>query len=167
MVPKIKPKFTKQDIDKYVKDRITAIENAIVSMLQKIGEDFVSNGRNMGAYRDQTGNLRSSVGYVILKYSLQLHKGGFVKITAKKKPGAKLIETISGAKAGDLLVEQLKKEFAEKYRNAIVLVGVAGMDYAIFVESKGLDVITGSSQIAAVQLKESVERLRSKILKAA
>jgi hypothetical protein len=39
---------------------------------------------------------------------------------------------------------------------------VAGMSYAAAVESKGRDVLTGSSQVAVSSLKKAIERINDK-----
>jgi hypothetical protein len=164
---KITPKFSKADVDKFVKEKKAAIERAVISMLQRVGEEFITNARNKGSYKDQTGNLRSSVGYVVMKNGLQLSKGGFVKIEPNKSKGGKLVNIINGPKVGEKLVEEISKELRAKYLNAIILIVVAGMHYAAAVEAKGFDVITGSSQIAEKELKQGIERIRTKISKAA
>lgn len=48
-----------------------------------------------------------------------------------------------------------------------VLACLAAMDYASYVESKGRDVITGSSQLAADELKRAMDNLQEKINKRA
>jgi hypothetical protein len=160
---KFPPKFTRKDIDKLINEQKANIERAVISLFQRVGEDFITNARNMGSYKDRTGNLRSSVGYVIMKNGLQLHKGGFIKITAGKSKKGILL----GPRAGEDLAEKIQKELSMIYRNAIILIAVSGMNYSAAVEAKGFDVITGSSQIATKQLQEGIERIKSKISKAA
>jgi hypothetical protein len=187
MKGKFRPKFTNAETEKFLKDKMERIQEAVLLAVQKVGEDFVTNARNMGAYKDQTGNLRSSTGYVIIKDGLQYTSGGFVKIRVnaiakkKKKPkkaanasdviesavessGGKVATIINGPEAGKDLAKTIQKENAEKFKKGIFLIGVAGKEYAIHVEAKGKDVITGSSTIAIKQLTESLERIRTKVL---
>ena len=103
-----------------------------------------------------------------------MFRGGFIKITAGPKKATKQTKRAvkeavqaNGPQVGKEFLATLQKEFAQKYQNAIVLICVAGMSYSSAVESKGFDVITGSSQAAVISLKESIERIRKKILKAA
>lgn len=167
MKGKFKPKFTKAEVDKFFAQKRQAVEQALMSALQIVGEEFVSNARLMGSYKDQTQNLRSSVGYVIMKDGLQFHNGGFIKIKASKKPGDKLKAVIKGPEVGEALIKTIQRKNANKYSKGFVLICVAGMHYAAYVEAKGRDVITGSSFIAEKRLKEAVERIRSKVSKAA
>ncbi|MBC7948657.1 MAG: hypothetical protein H7Y42_12290 [Chitinophagaceae bacterium] len=145
----IKPNFTKADISKMLADRVKLIESAIILSLQRVGEEFVRDCRERGSYQDRTGNLRSSTGYVILQNGQQIFGSGFDQIKEGK----------DGATAGKKLIEGLKTQFPTGF----VLIGVAGMNYAAFVETKGLDVITGSSITAMESLKKALARLNKKI----
>ena len=145
---KITPKFTTDDIKKLVLSKADRIELAILLRLQRIGEQFVTDARNNGSYTDRTGNLRSSVGYVVLRNGEQYSKGGFEKI----KAGGKGVET------GNRIV----LEAATKFPVGLVLIVVAGMNYAAAVEAKGRDVLTGSSQAAIVSLKDAMKKIGKK-----
>jgi hypothetical protein len=131
----LKPLFSKSDLRKHFLERVKVLDQTIHLRLQRIGEQFVADARNDGNYIDQTGNLRSSIGYVIMKNGREVVQGfpgtGEGQVSAKK------------------LVDTLKKNWPSGY----VLIVVAGMDYAAAVEANGKDVITGSSQIAEVLLK--------------
>lgn len=148
MAVKVIPKFTRSDIKKAIAERSKATEQAILARLQRIGERFVANARNKADFTDRTGNLRSSIGYVILK------------------DGVQIFENFQARSGGTSGVENAKKvitEAALKFPKGFVIIGVAGMDYAAAVESKGFDVITTSAGIAATSLKESMQQLANKL----
>jgi len=63
----IKPKFTQAGVAKYIRQQTMRMEMATISRLQYIGETFINDARTNGNYLDQTGNLRSSIGYVIFE----------------------------------------------------------------------------------------------------
>lgn len=63
----IKPVFTKKDVDAMIALRMRRIDTAMFQRLQRVGESFVNNARSIHTYKDQTGNLRSSIGYLIYK----------------------------------------------------------------------------------------------------
>jgi hypothetical protein len=136
----LKAKFTQSDLDNMFAVKLARIEDAIMSRLQYIGETFVNNARANGTYNDITGNLRSSVCYVVLKNG------------AKKSPG-----TIPQGGS-----EHMAKMIAEHSRGWVLIV-VAGMDYAAAVESKGKDVLTASSIIAKAQLKQAITSFKNKL----
>ncbi len=114
------------------------MEKQIIKMLQYVGEEFVRDARRMhkaeGGFGDVTGNLRSSIGYFILKDG---------KIIQSNLEGNK-----EGANAAKRLIGELEK------RQGYQLIGVAGMNYATHVESKGLNVISLQSDMAIISLKE-------------
>lgn len=150
----VKPKFTKGDIKNVGFDLVNRIELAIISRFQYIGETFVVNARiktkQEGGFGNITGNLRSSIGYIILKNGKTLKENYEVSGT-----GSKGLQT---AKA-------LMREIKAKFNTGYVLVVIAGMNYAAAVESRGLDVITGSSKIAEEDLREAINGLAKKVAK--
>lgn len=97
------------------------------------GEDFVNNARDNGRYKDRTGNLRSSIGYMILK------DGNVMHLNFQKSDKGSDRET------GLQRAKQYANEIAALYPRGWVLIGVAGMNYAAAVESRGFDVITEAS----------------------
>ncbi len=147
----LRPKFNSQQIKKFIEEKLRRIEDAVLSMLQRVGENFVTNARTSGNYLNQTGNLRSSIGYVILKNGFQYFGGDFV-LTG---------DGYEGLKKGKSFLEEIIKEF-NNHRGWVLIV-VAGMEYAAAVESKKKDVLTGSSQIAKKELKQAMERITKKI----
>ena len=82
------------------------VEASILKKLSFIGESVVAEARSANSYIDQTGNLRSSTGYAILKDGKVLSRSSFlpVKITATKggKKGKELhrkqVEPLSDVK---------------------------------------------------------------------
>ena len=53
------------EIDRYIAGRTEAIKKALVYNLCAIGEQVLNAARLSNSYKDQTGNLRSSIGYVV------------------------------------------------------------------------------------------------------
>ncbi len=145
----IKARFTQADVDKMLREKAERIERAILSRLQYIGEKFVNNARKNHTYLDQTGNLTSSIAYIVLKDG------------TRKKDNYKKSEKGSGGEEGltkaRAFIEELKVEFPKGY----VLICVAGMNYAASVESKGKDVITASSITAKKDLEDAVAKFKN------
>lgn len=156
---KIVPKFNKADFEKMVKERLLRIDQAVVMRLKRIGETFVKNARENGAYNDITGNLRNSVGYVILRDGVQLESDFKRSASVKNSKGKKTSGSKDGVNAG----KDLAFEIARKFPRGYVLIVVAGMEYASKVESRGKDVLTASSIIAEKQLKEAIQTISKKI----
>lgn len=118
--------------------KLKRIDSAIVSRFIFIGETFVINARSKtaaeGGFNDQTGNLRSSICYVVFKDGIKRSPGNIPDLSRK-------------------LVEELKS----KHLSGYVLIVVAGMNYAAAVESKGKDVLTGSSIKAKAMVQAAIK----------
>ena len=141
----VTPQFTASGVRKFLEQQKQRFERAALQRLIKVGEDFITNARNNETYKDQTGNLRSSIGYVILKNGVQV---------AGSMPGNKS-EAIQKAEAviRRLLGEQI-------IVSGYVLIVIAGMEYAAAVEAKGYDVLTASGIKAGNDLKKALQKLQ-------
>jgi hypothetical protein len=97
------------------------------------GEEGVKNARINGNYIDQTGNLRSSIGYAVVKDG-QIVQQSFEKAGSGSDGDTGLRES-----------KRLVSKLSSKLSTGIVLVLVAGMDYALYVENiKSKDVLSGA-----------------------
>ena len=66
----IRPKFTKEDIRRRFDRFVEVVERRELERLKYLGELCVTHARSVPAdrgFHDRTGNLRSSIGYVIYK----------------------------------------------------------------------------------------------------
>ena len=125
----------KNDFYKYVADvQENAIQSAI-SILDYVGLECVKEARTMRKYTDQTGNLRSSTGYAVVYNGRIIKQSNFEK--AKQ-------ESTEGTATGKRLIQQL----ASSYADGLVLVLVAGMDYAVYVEARGYNVLNSAEDLA-------------------
>lgn len=137
------PLWKKSDIRKLFDKLGERAELQIIDMLQRTGEEFVKAARLSGNYEDRSGNLRSSIGYVIVRNgsilgrNFQLSDKGTDKQTGKRE--------------GEQLAMDLVKTFSKGY----VLIGVAGMKYAVHVEAlDNYDVVTNAANKAEESIKE-------------
>ena len=155
MAIKIIPNFTKTQITEVLEKRRENLGKAILLRFQRIGETFVTNARNNGNYKDHTGNLRSSIGYVILKDGEQLFENfkSFPSVDPKAE----------GTSVGSENAKAAIDDIAQQFPTGFVLIVVAGMDYAAAVESKNYDVLTSSSLIAESELKTAIGTIQGKL----
>lgn len=139
--------FNDESIAKLLAKEIELLDRKIYEKLDMIGIEFVNNARLNGDYTDRTGNLRSSIGYIIFKDgepygdNFRLSDKGTDRVKGLKTGMRKAVES------GNIP----QKGFA--------LVVIAGMNYAIYVERKGFDVISGSSLQAEKDLKEALKSI--------
>lgn len=143
---KITPKFTEAQLRADIKKRVKAIHQGFLEELEMIGEEFVKNARENGNYKDQTGNLRNSIGYVLFENGKPIREN--IQQTVPSKGGDKNAATIA---------RMMARKVAQKHgTRGLLLVCIAGMDYAAAVESRGFDVISSSTIIAKNDLKAAV-----------
>lgn len=132
--------------DRQIKD--TMIERAnreLLNIAAYIGEKAVEYARKNGSYKDQTGNLRSSIGYAVVHDKKVILKDALEKV----KNG------VEGVQVGNQFRNELIEEQQKKGISTIVL---AGMDYAAAVESTNRDVISGSELMVKKLVPELLRR---------
>lgn len=61
------PLFTFDEMERWFDHFQSKAEDKMLVFLQAGGEKFIEVARRSGSYKDQTGNLRSSIGYIIAK----------------------------------------------------------------------------------------------------
>lgn len=129
-------------------ERATAqMIDQLVQVLRYVGEAAVNDAREFGSYKDQTGNLRSSVGYVIVRDGQIVGNSGFDRV----------LETATdGPLAGSRLAEKLAADYDV---GQIALIVVAGMHYAIYVTAKGYNVINSAEILAENLLPKLLRQL--------
>lgn len=150
----IKPNFNLSSIQKEFDKAQKRVENAMISALKRLGEKCIQVARDSGDYTDQTGNLRSSIGYIIVINGTIIERNFEV---ANKDEDGKGIAT--GSNVAD--------DLAKKYSQGFVLIVVAGMSYAAAVESKSKDVLTSAEKYAEKELSKLLQRLKTNINKIA
>ncbi len=132
------PLWKKSDIRKLFDKLGERAEFVIMDLLQRTGEEFVKIARLEGNYIDHTGNLRSSIGYVIVKDGSIAGRN----FQVSEQAGT---DKQTGKREGEQLAMDLVKTFSKGY----VMIGVAGMKYAVFVEAmENKDVLTRAADKA-------------------
>ena len=145
----------KSKIASYVIERVERMEQVLVQRLLLIGEQCVNHARNLPSpsaadyndlpkipphqpnYIDWTGNLRSSIGYVVSV------DGEIV--------GESRFEPVAGGTEGASRGRAYAESLVSQYPKGICLIVVAGMNYARYVAARGYDVID-SAELHARQL---------------
>lgn len=158
-----------------------AVEDEQILAMKRLGEMCVENARMNGNYMDQTGNLRSSVGYAVFKdgtlisstYDSVSVSAGTKTVTRRSKKTLKdgtvkeYIYTTQvkiggdgaiGAKSGEALARRIGET-----TSGIALVCTAGMNYAIYVEASGRNVLTSAERLAEQQLPKMLAQLKKNI----
>ncbi|MFQ8804113.1 MAG: hypothetical protein ACLR8Y_02015 [Alistipes indistinctus] len=101
------------------------VERLTIKAFEYPGTQCVTCVRDRGgdeSWYDQSGNLRSSVGYVIAKNGVIVSSSAF--------------EQVRQGSEGSASGRQLAEEIARRYTGCYSLIVVAGMNYAAYVEAK-------------------------------
>lgn len=145
------PKFSQEDIHRYLDIHRQRLERLIIDNLTMIGLNFVTRARDIQTYRNITGNLRSSIGFIVMR------NGATVTENFEPAPGG--TDKMTGISKGKNFANTIKSGFTGGY----TLIVVAGMQYAALVEARGKDVITGSSLEAKKELRAAIREIKGKM----
>lgn len=133
------------EIDRYITGRVEALKKAIVYNLCAVGEQVLNAARLTNSYKDQTGNLRSSIGYVVAVDGEIVQMSSFDTVKEGRE----------GSRGGKEYAMQLVRDFP----HGIVLIVVAGMNYASYVSAKGYDVLDSSELLADKLVPQMLQQL--------
>lgn len=145
----MRARFTKSQIKEAIEMEKMKFHRVVVKELTKAGKEFVKLARGKtasdGGFNDVTRNLRSSIAYAVV------YRGKIMDSNYTNNG------TATGKAQARQLINEMKRQFSQGY----ALLCVAGMDYATKVESKGKDVISGSSLIVEEMLRKAIDKLKN------
>lgn len=144
----IVPRFKQEDIKRRFDKFLAVIEKQQIQTLQYLGEMCVTKAKELPpeiGFKDQTGNLRSSIGYMVFKDGVAIHEG------------------FQGSSEGTTEGKMLAQKVGAKYKHGIALVVTAGMNYAVRLESKKRDVLTSAELLAKQELPKMIAELKRNI----
>lgn len=134
------------EIDRYTEQKLKGLEQAVIRTLAYCGEVCRNTARSTNSYKDRTGNLRSSIGYVVAVDGRIVNRSDFKTV----KDGGQ------GSKQGAAFAKQLVRRFPK----GICLIVVAGMEYAVHVQNKGYDVLDSAELTADRIVPSLLKQLR-------
>ena len=132
-------------MDAYIEARMNGLKRAIIYNLCVIGEKVRNAAIERGSYTDRTGNLRNSVGYVVIVDGQVYEFGSFGKSDGNSE----------GKSTGQSYARSLVKKFPK----GIVLIVVAGMRYASYVSARGKDVLDSAELLAGQLVPKMLKQL--------
>lgn len=143
------------EIDRVLANAIQQAKRKTVRMLGLLGEKCIIEARDRSqeeSWFDQTGNLRSSIGYVIVMDGKIVSQSSFGQV----KNGSE----------GSLEGKALAKRLAEDHKTGYALIVVAGMRYAAYVEAMDNKVVLTSAELLARrELPSMMQQLKTQIAK--
>ena len=136
-----------REIRDYLKKESEKYIHRIIAMLHYVGNEVVNQIREslISNWNDQTGNLRSSIGYIISLDGQPIEMSDFPKVYGPTYDGT--VEA-DGSEIGKTYAQSL----VSLYPNGIALIVVAGMEYASYVEKKENKTVLAQGKLVAQQL---------------
>jgi hypothetical protein len=140
---KITADFDMKDVEAYINSETEAWFDELVETFREKGREFTEKARartkEERGFNNITWNLRSSIGYCLMY---------------EKKVVESYFPSIIGGTEGEEVGRDLAERLATygDYGDGIILVLVAGEDYASFVEATGKEVISSSTTDFQIEL---------------
>lgn len=122
------------EIRSYLEEELKMWRKLCIRNLSYVGEQVLNAARSTNSYKDQTGNLRSSVGFAVIVDGEVVDVSGF--------------EPVRNGQEGSKEGADYARELAKQFPKGIALVVVAGMNYASYVSAKGYDVLDSAELLA-------------------
>lgn len=144
--------FSMADIEAEINKKVELNKQAMITTMIRIGVLCVNEARDSTRFRyiDQTGNLTSSIGFMVLSDGVVVHKSAFPVV----------LEGEEGRTKGIAFLNSLIGE----HSRGIVLVVVAGMKYASYVEAMNLVVLSTAELLAERKVPELLNQLGFKTI---
>lgn len=143
------------EIDAYIDAELERIEMLTIRAFCFLGEKCIIEARDRSgeeSWFDDSGNLRSSIGYVVVIDGEIVSTSSFGVV----KQGGE------GAKEG----KDLAIELAKTYNKGYALIVVAGMNYAARVEALDNKVVLASAELfARRELPNMMKNLKKQLLR--
>ena len=141
-----------KELTNYIRKQSVLIEKALIYQLEYFVADLVNFSKSgfVAGYEDQTSNLKSSIGGVILKDGKPITYRGFENEGTATK----------GSQTG---MEFINSKISEVGSGYVILV-VAGMEYATYVENyHNLNVLKKTELRMKKKLPLEMQKLKQKI----
>lgn len=140
----------KKALDDYLNKYAKRAEMALVREMEYLLEEAINHAKLNKGYADQTSNLKGSIGGCVLKDGKIISYTGFVKEGKSRK----------GLLTGYSFMKSLASEVGKGY----VILMVAGMEYATYVENfRGKNVLKKTELYIAVEIPKMMDELKNTI----
>jgi hypothetical protein len=143
-------KAVNKNFESALQQKLVNIERALVYRLEAYVEELINDAKLSGEYNDQTGNLRSSIGGVLLKNRKPITYRGFVPV--------------AGGTHGAIMGKDFLNRIAAQLGTGYVILIVAGMEYASYVEQiHSLNVLSLTEMKAVRELPGILKEIRDEV----
>lgn len=143
----VKAATSTKEINAMLRNEAERARRVLIRTMLYCAEEVTNAARSTNSYADRTGNLRSSVGSIVIVDGKIIQEYGFEKV-----------------KNGDQGITDGKEfahSLASQYPTGIAIIVVAGKEYASYVADKGYDVLDSAEELAKVVVQKSLKDLMS------
>lgn len=133
-------------INKTLREEVEKQRRVLVRTMLYCAEEITNAARTTNSYSDRTGNLRSSIGCIVVVDGRILQEYGFEQV----KEGAQGV--VDG--------KEFAYSLAKQYPKGVAIIAVAGKEYASYVADKGYDVLDSAEELAKKVIEQSLKDLR-------
>ena len=134
----IEADYSINQVNDFLRSIPSIMKEELIRALSYLGEQCVRRVRDRSgkeSWFDQTGNLRSSIGYAVYEEGKTVIESAFNQVG----------QGSHGGTSGRKLVAELASKYAETY----AMVVVAGMEYAAYVEAMNNKDVLASTELWA------------------
>ena len=145
------------EIRAYLQREVQRNVQRVIATLQYIGEKVVNQIRtsDISEWTDQTGNLRSSIGYIVAVDGSPVGSSKFERVDGPKRDTTE--------EDGSAMGRQYAESLCALYPKGIALIVVAGMEYASYVEAMENKVVLAQAEIEAQKMAlDMIQKLNSR-----
>lgn len=153
----VKCNINVRELRDYLEGEVQRHINQVIASLQYVGEQVVNEIRtsHISEWNDQTGNLRSSIGYIVALDGQPLGMSGFQQVDGPKRGET----TEDGSSIG----KEYARNLCQLYPKGIALIVVAGMEYAAYVEAMENKTVLAQGELEAQRLvTEMIQELNNR-----
>lgn len=140
--------MTSAQLSKMLQQEAERRKQVLIRTMLYCAEEVTNAARSTNSYKDQTGNLRSSVGSLVIVDGKVVKEYGFGRVNK----GAQ------GVTDGQKFAQSLVKQY---HPTGIAIIVVAGKEYASYVADKGYDVLDSAENLASVIVPKLLVQLKA------
>lgn len=138
-------------LNRYIAEQAKRIDMIMIRRMEVMVQELTNHAKSQAGYEDQTSNLKGSIGGMVLKDGQIIDTKGF---------DYSADENGKGAGTGVNFINELAKNYTKGY----VILMVAGMEYASYVENeKNKNVLAATEMKMERDLPKLFEYIERKI----
>lgn len=142
----VKATTSMAQINKMLREEVERQRKVLIRTMLYCAEEITNAARTTNSYTDRSGNLRSSVGCIVIVDGTIIQEYGF--------------EQVKEGSQGVIDGKEFAYSLARQYPHGVAIIAVAGKEYASYVADKGYDVLDSARVLAKKVVEMSLKELK-------